>query len=70
MMDSALLLKTESDKGLIDNYEKAKELLAQSDLFKQLLTDNFQVEAYQLMNRLNELTEIPFTQHIPKVKNG
>jgi hypothetical protein len=69
-MDSALLLKTESDKGLIDNYEKAKELLAQSDLFKQLLTDNFQVEAYQLMNRLNELTEIPFTQHIPKVKNG
>lgn len=67
-MDSALLLKIESDKGHISNYETAKDLLTQSDLLKQLLTDNFQMEAYQLMNRLNELSEIPFTQHIPKVK--
>lgn len=67
-MDTALILKIEHRKGLISDYESAKHFLEQSDLLRQLLAENFQFESYQLMNRLNEIAEIPFTQYIPKVQ--
>ena len=67
-MDSALILKQEYENGLIFDYGSAKHLLEQSNLLKKLLADNFQIESYQLMNRLNEIAEIPFAQYIPKVQ--
>ncbi|MDU1906213.1 MAG: hypothetical protein E6772_15695 [Dysgonomonas sp.] len=66
-IDTAFILKREYDKGQMDNYHVAEKYLEKSLLVAQLLdSDNF--DALSLLYRLTELSEIPFTYEIPKVK--
>ena len=65
-MDSALILKQKVDKKEITSYKEAKKYLDKSELMKRLLSD-FNIDALNLLNRLIELAEIPFTCHIKKV---
>ena len=66
-MDSALILKQKFDSGEINDYKQASDFLDKSELIKALLTD-FDSDILGLVNRLIELTEIPFAYKIEKVQ--
>jgi hypothetical protein len=72
--DSALILKKAHDNGEPINIEKARELLAKSELVKRLLVTPKQkpelfvgIRAYEW--RLIELSEIPFSSSLKKVRD-
>ncbi|MFV0390787.1 MAG: hypothetical protein ACK5KP_02710 [Paludibacteraceae bacterium] len=67
-MDSALILKQKVDSGEIENFDQASDYLGKSEIVKDLLTD-FDFEILNLLNRLIELSEIPFTYRLEKVEN-
>lgn len=66
-MDKILELKQKYDKGEILNYQQSMTYFEQSKLMKKLLV-NFEVDELTLLNRLIELSEIPFTSEIEQVK--
>jgi len=66
-MDSALLLKQKFDCGEINSYKQASNLLDNSLILKELL-NNFDFNILNLLNRLVEISEIPFVHHLEKVK--
>lgn len=66
-MDKALLLKKQVDTGHLFSEHAAMEYLNESLLFKALLSD-FDFNAYNALNRLVEVAEIPFTKYNPKIK--
>jgi hypothetical protein len=66
-MDTALELKQKYDSGEITDYIQAVDLLENSNTLKELLTD-FEFETLNILNRLIVISEIPFTYHLPKVK--
>ncbi|MCG8309783.1 MAG: hypothetical protein MI975_20475 [Cytophagales bacterium] len=59
-MDSTLILKQKVDDQSIKTYREAKPFLDESDLFKQLLS-KFELTGLNLLHRLIELSEIPFS---------
>ncbi len=67
-MDSALILKQKYDSGEIIEFEQAIPFLNRSEILKELLVD-FDIDVLNLLNRLTEISEIPFTYHLEKVKN-
>lgn len=68
-MDTALILKQKVESGVVLNLEQASEYLDNSVLVKKLLTDfNFDFDVLNLLTRLNEISEIPFTPHLKKVQ--
>ena len=66
-MDYALILKQKYDSGEINSLSQAQKYFNNSNLLKELLTDN-NFETIDLLNRLIELHEIPFVLELPKVK--
>lgn len=66
-MDTALLVKQKVDSGQSPGVREAVELLKQSKLVEELLVD-VEPETLNLLNRLNELIEIPFTHELEKVR--
>lgn len=66
-MDTALTLKMEYDSRQIDNFKEAKEYLDRSEVFRLLLVD-FDRSVLNLLWRLTELSEIPFSSTRPIVK--
>ena len=66
-MDSALILKQKYDEGKIQSFSQASKYLNSSELVNVLLSDN-NFETIELLNRLIEIAEIPFTSEIHKVK--
>lgn len=73
MEDSALTLKKADESGDQVSIGRAKELLAQSELIKRLLTDpNQRSGTYVAIRgcvwRLMELSEIPYTYTLEKVQ--
>ncbi|MEW4922551.1 hypothetical protein [Algibacter sp. 2305UL17-15] len=66
-MDKVLELKQKYDIGEITEYEESIEYFEKSELIKELLSD-FDLTTLNLLNRLAELSEIPFTAELDKVK--
>jgi hypothetical protein len=66
-MDTALILKLKVDSGEITDFSHSKELLDKSDIIKILLTD-FDFDILNLLNRLTEISEIPFAFRIERVQ--
>jgi hypothetical protein len=66
-MDTALILKQKYLTGEISEFEQAIKYLEASQLVKELL-DEVEPDVLQLLNRLMELAEIPFTYRIDKVQ--
>lgn len=66
-MDSALILKKKFESGEITDYGQALPYLEKSELVAKLLED-FDQQTPFLLNRLIELSEIPFTWSIGKVR--
>jgi len=66
-MDTALILKQKYDSGQIKDFNQASEFLDKSGLVKSLLTD-FEFDILNLLNRLTELIEIPYTYKLEKVQ--
>jgi len=68
MTDTALILKKQVDSDQINSFEQASELLGSSPVVQKLLSKNFNEDALNLLNRLTELSEIPFTGYLPQVR--
>lgn len=68
MEDKAFILKQKVDSGQISDFKEASKLLEPSVLMKKLLTEDFNPDALNLLNRLNELSEIPFTGQLRQVQ--
>lgn len=66
-MDSALILKLQHDSGIFTDEVLALELLNKSELINELLAD-FEFDILNLMNRLTELSEIPWTHKLERVQ--
>ncbi len=66
-MDKVLELKQKYDAGEITNYQQSILFFENSELLKELLAD-FDFNIPNLLNRLIEFSEIPFTSEIEKVK--
>ncbi len=66
-MDSALLLKQKVDSGEIKDFDQAAEFLDNSLILKTLL-DDFDQDILNLINRLTEISEIPFACRLEKVQ--
>ncbi len=66
-MDTAFLLKQKYDAGEIQSFSQASKFLDISELLNVLLSEN-NFETIELLNRLIEIAEIPFTSEIHKVK--
>lgn len=66
-MDAALVLKIKYSNGEVADYHQALPYLEGSALVKELLAD-FDFDILSLLNRLNEITEIPFASRLPKVQ--
>ncbi len=66
-MDKALILKHKVDSGEIKNFSQATGYLDKSEIVNDLLTD-FDFDILNLLNRLNQLTEIPFTHKLERVQ--
>ena len=66
-MDTALILKQKYDRGEIHGFDEALAYLESSEVLSELLID-FDMETLNLLNRLNEIREIPFVGHLEKVK--
>ncbi|MCG8577836.1 MAG: hypothetical protein MI810_23360 [Flavobacteriales bacterium] len=67
-MDSALELKQKYQDKLISNVEQAIPYLEQSSLFQNLLID-FEMNNLNLLHRLIQIAEIPFSYYHPKVSS-
>lgn len=65
-MDKALELKIKFENNEIKNPQDAENYLKASDLYKSLLTD-FDFSVLNLLWRLTQLSEIPFSGNNPKV---
>jgi|UPI00082B2B0E hypothetical protein len=68
MADTALILKQKFDSGQISDFREASGLLESSLLMKKLLSDDFNTDVLNLLNRLTELSEIPFAGYLPQVQ--
>ncbi|SFF65701.1 hypothetical protein [Sunxiuqinia elliptica] len=66
-MDTALILKQKVDSGEIKDFEKASDYLNKSVIVNDLLSD-FDFDVLNLLNRLTEITEIPFAYQLERVK--
>lgn len=66
-MDKILELKQKYDTDEILNYHQSIKYFEKSELLIELLTE-FDLDVPNLLNRLTELSEIPFTYEIEKVK--
>lgn len=66
-MDTALILKQKVDSGEIRDFNQASDFLDNSEVLKDLLTD-FDFDILNLLNRLTEISEIPFTFRIERVQ--
>ncbi len=66
-MDTALILKQKVDSGEIKDYNQASDLIDKSDILKYLLTD-FDFDILNLLNRLTEISEIPYAFRIERVQ--
>lgn len=67
-MDAAFILKKKYDAGEITGYQQAQPFLETSYIVKELLAD-FDFDMLNLLNRLTEIAEIPFSNLLPKVWN-
>ena len=65
-MDRALELKIKFQNNEINSFVEAEQYLNNSDLYKQLLTD-FDFSVLNLLWRLTQLSEIPFSNNNPIV---
>ena len=61
-MDKALELKIKFQRNEITNFREAEQYLNKSDLYKSLLTD-FDYNVLNLLWRLTQLSEIPFSNN-------
>lgn len=66
-MDTALILKQKVDSGEIKDFSQASDYHDKSEIVKDLLTD-FDIDILNLLNRLIEITEIPFAYRLEKVQ--
>jgi hypothetical protein len=66
-MDTALILKQKVDSGEIKDFDQASDYLDKSEIVKDLLTD-FDFDILNLLNRLTEITEIPFAYRLERVQ--
>lgn len=66
-MDTALVLKQKVDSGEIPDDNQISHLLDKSEILKDLLAD-FDFDILNLLNRLTEIAEIPFTKRIERVQ--
>lgn len=66
-MDTAFLLKQKVDSGEIQDFTQASDYLNQSEIIRDLLTD-FDFTILNLLNRLTQITEIPFAYRLEKVQ--
>lgn len=66
-MDTALILKQKVDSGEIKDFDQASDYLNKSEIVKDLLSD-FDFDILNLLNRLTEISEIPFTNRLDRVK--
>ncbi len=66
-MDAALILKQKVDAGEISGFNQASSYLEQSRVVKALLAD-FDFDVLNLLNRLTEISEIPFAHGLEKVQ--
>ena len=66
-MDASLELKIKAVNNSIQSFEEAESYLNNSELFKSLLSD-FELTSINLLHRLTQLSEIPFSQGNEKVK--
>lgn len=66
-MDTALVLKQKVDSGKILDFYQASDYLDKSEILEVLLTD-FDFNILNLLNRLTEIAEIPFTYRLEKVQ--
>lgn len=67
-MDKALELKIKFDNQEIKSYQKAKPFLDKSELFKHLSSD-FEFSILNMLWRLTQLSQIPFSGNNQKVKH-
>ncbi|MEL6558560.1 MAG: hypothetical protein AAFQ94_10270, partial [Bacteroidota bacterium] len=67
-MDAALELKTAIQDDSTIDLKVAKDLLEKSELFHALLTE-FEQTSINLLHRLIQLSEIPFSQEYQQVKD-
>lgn len=68
MIDTALTLKQRFDSGETITLQDALDLLETSVLVKKLLSEDFNEDTLNLLNRLIGLSEIPFAENLPEVK--
>jgi hypothetical protein len=66
-MDTALILKQKVDSGEIRDFSQASAWLDRSELVKKLLT-KFEFDILNLLNRLVEISEIPFAYRLEPVQ--
>ncbi|MDN5204219.1 hypothetical protein QQ008_22695 [Fulvivirgaceae bacterium BMA10] len=66
-MDAALELKHKIKEQLISTFEEAKPYLDGSTVFQNLLAD-FEITSLNLLHRLLEISEIPFSYNYKKVQ--
>ncbi len=66
-MDTALILKQKVDLGEIKDFNQASDYLDKSEIVKDLLTD-IDFDILNLLNRLTEISEIPFAHRIERVQ--
>ncbi len=66
-LDKAFLLKQQHDAGHISDLNEARKYLDNSELVKELLAD-FELNVLNLLHRLTELAEIPWTCKLEKVQ--
>lgn len=67
-MDKALVLKTKVESSEVISYKDRQRYLSESELFNALLVD-FDISVLNLLWRLTQLSEIPYSGHHHKVKN-
>ena len=66
-MDTALILKQKVDSGEIEDFKEAALLLEKSELLKSLMS-SIDFDILNLLDRLIEISEIPFAFHLEKVQ--
>ncbi len=66
-MDTALILKQKVDSGEIADFNQASGYLDKAEILKELLVD-FDFDILNLLNRLTQITEIPFAYQLEKVQ--
>lgn len=66
-MDTALKLKQKVDSGEIIDFSQASHYLEKSDIMNDLLAD-FDFNILNLLNRLIEISEIPFAYRLERIQ--